>query len=157
MNSCPSSTMSPDNTNTNDNSEWITVPSKKQKSKPNNYDDIPTSFAKIKEDRKNVAKQSYTPTVQSKITLQNKIKNIEANNILNKIDEGTYNPGTISKSLSKQIIQARQEKGLTQKDFATLCNLNIATVKDYETGVGQPKSVEINKMSNILGITLYNK
>jgi putative transcription factor len=135
-----------------DNNNWITV-EKKQKPK-NNDVDIPVSFAKIKEERK---KATQPPKIVSKTGIQNKKKNIETNNILNKIDEGTYIKSTISHTLSSQIIKARQEKGWTQKEFATLCNLNIAVIKGYESGVGHPKNIEMNRMSSVLGIALHNK
>lgn len=142
-------------TTNNDNSGWITIPTKKPKDKPNNYDDIPTSFAKKKEERKKAI--THTAPIKSKTELKNQKKSVEINNILNKIDEGTYTQSTINNTLSKQLLQGRQAKGWTQKEFATLCNLNVAIIKDYENGTGIAKGTEINKMSSILGIVLTNK
>lgn len=137
---------------TNDGWETIT-----KKVKQKNYDDVPVSFQKIKEERKMNAVYASKPQIQSKVALKTKSKNIESNNIMNKIDEGTFTHATVSGTLSKQIIKARQEKGWTQKEFATLCNLNVAIVKNYENGSGLPKVVEMNKMSSILGVNLNNK
>ena len=146
------STTSPNNID--DNAGWINIPTKKQKSKPKNYDDIPTSFKKIKDERKQAVIQSSTPQIQQKSILQNKMKNIEANNILNKIDEGTYTQSIISISLSKQIIKARQEKGWTQKELAQRINEKSTVVSQYESGQAVPNPEIINKLERALGTKL---
>jgi ribosome-binding protein aMBF1 (putative translation factor) len=137
--------------------EWTTIPKKSKTVTPKNYDEIPVSFAKIKHERQQNIKASMRPQLVSKTTVQHKNKAMQATNILNNIDEGDFKQPTISSSLSKQIMKARQDKGLSQKDLATLCNLNFAIIRDYESGVGIPKGNEINKMSSVLGVTLTNK
>ncbi len=132
------------------NGEWTTV-KKKNKSVQQNYDDIPTSFKKIN----NSKPINKPPQTKLKINIANNV--ISSNNILQKIDEGNYVSKTVSSALSQQIIKARQQKGWTQKEFATLCNLNIAIIKNYENGTGIPKNVEMNIMTNILGVALSNK
>ena len=139
------------------NTEWTTIPKKTKGTNPKNYDEIPTSFTKIKQERQQALKASLKPQLITKTDMTHKIKSVQASNILNNIDEGNHTRATVSASLSKQIMKARQDKGLSQKDLATLCNLNFAVIRDYENGTGVPKGNEINKMSSVLGVILTNK
>ena len=134
--------------NNNNGDEWITVTKKQKKS--TNDDDIPKSFPKINHSKP----LNKPPQPKQKTNIQTVITN---NNIIKKIDEGEYAIKKVSGSLSQQIIKARQEKGWTQKEFATLCNFNVAIIRDYENGTGIPKNSEMNIMTNILGATLSNK
>lgn len=131
----------------NNDSEWTTVTKKPKKN--TNIDDIPISFKKI-----NHSKPVNKPPKLKTNTAHNIIT---TNNIIKKIDEGEYVQKTISSSLSQQIIKTRQQKGWTQKEFATLCNFNVAVIKNYENGTGIPKNSEMNIMTNILGVPLSNK
>ncbi len=142
--------MANNNNNNTSNGEWTTI-KKKTKSTQQNYDEIPTSFKKIN----NSKPISKPPQTKLKTNIVN--NTISSNNILQKIDEGNYVSKTVSSGLSQQIIKARQQKGWTQKEFATLCNLNVAIIKNYENGTGIPKNVEMNTMTNILGVALSNK
>lgn len=139
------------------NTGWTTIPKKTKGNAPKNYDEIPTSFIKIKEERQKTMKSSLKPQLITKTDMTHKIKSTQDSNILNKIDEGNHIRATVSASLSKQIMKARQDKELSQKDLATLCNLNFAVIRDYENGTGVPKGNEINKMSSVLGVVLTNK
>ena len=70
------------------------------------------------------------------------------------IDNDEYVPPTVNSELKKQISQARQAKGWTQKQFATQCNIPIQIVQQYEQGKGVPEQQYLSKMSRVLGIKL---
>jgi putative transcription factor len=50
--------------------------------------------------------------------------------------------------------KARQAKGLTQKQLATLINERQSTVTDYESGKAIPNPAVIVKLNRALGVTL---
>lgn len=134
---------------------WKTVakPIKQKK----NDDNIPKSFEHIKKERLQMQYKKNTPTLISKQHTNNCKKQANYTNIENKIDDGTYETKTINSNLSKLISSERQKKGWSQKDFATMCNLNISVIKNYENGIGTIKANELSIMSTILGISLSNK
>ncbi len=60
----------------------------------------------------------------------------------------------VSTDLKLQISQARQSKGLTQKEFAASINERVTLVADYEAGRGIPDQKVLSKMSRALGVQL---
>lgn len=52
----------------------------------------------------------------------------------------------------KQIMQARQAKGWTQKELAQKLNVKSAVINDYENGRGILDRLLLNRIKNILGI-----
>jgi len=67
-------------------------------------------------------------------------------------DEITPLP-TVSKTLSQQIITARNQAGLTQKDLAQKINEKIDIVKGYESGEIIPNPNVTNKLQRALNTT----
>jgi len=59
--------------------------------------------------------------------------------------------------LSKCIQQARQSKGMTQKDLATKINEKPQIVNEYEAGKAIPNQQIITKMERALGVKLRGK
>lgn len=61
-------------------------------------------------------------------------------------------------SVSKTIQQARQAKGLTQKDLATKINEKPTVVNEYESGKAvNPNQQILMKMERVLGVKLRGK
>ncbi|VEL22003.1 unnamed protein product [Protopolystoma xenopodis] len=63
----------------------------------------------------------------------------------------------VSADVGKAIMQARQAKGLTQKDLATKINEKPQIVSDYETGKGVKNQNVLAKMEKVLGVKLRGK
>lgn len=61
---------------------------------------------------------------------------------------------TVSVDLKNQIQQARQAKGLTQKDLAMKINETQTVVQQYESGKAVVDQRVLNKMNKVLGVTL---
>ena len=61
---------------------------------------------------------------------------------------------TVSHDLKMQISQARQAKGLTQKQLAVKINEKQTVVADYEAGRGIVDPKVLSKMSKALGVKL---
>lgn len=55
-------------------------------------------------------------------------------------------------SIAERIKTIRKEKGLTQKQLAELSGLLEPTIRKYESGKVQPKSENLNKIANALGV-----
>ena len=109
--------------------------------------------------------QDWTPVVfKSKKKEQPKSTDIvpkiyiEGKNTINskKIEDEDYKMPKISLSLKTSIQQARQKKGLTQKQLAEKCSMTESTIKSYENGTCTPNSNELIKISKVLGTTLKN-
>ncbi|RWS32005.1 Endothelial differentiation-related factor 1-like protein [Leptotrombidium deliense] len=64
---------------------------------------------------------------------------------------------TVALDVSKIIQQARQAKGLTQKDLATKICEKIQVVTEYEAGKAIPNQQILAKMERALGIKLRGK
>ena len=69
-------------------------------------------------------------------------------------DEEKLEIPKVSKEFQTQMMQARLQKGLTQKQLANACNLTEHTIKNYENGKAIPQSNDIVKINKILGVTL---
>jgi len=60
-------------------------------------------------------------------------------------------------SLGKQIKVARQQKNLSQVEFADKCNLNIRTIQRIENNEVSPRLYTLRIISEVLGIELLRK
>ena len=58
----------------------------------------------------------------------------------------------VSLTVGKQIQQARMQKGLTQKQLATQCNVKQQVIQEYECGRGKPDQKVLAKIRRILGM-----
>ncbi|KAI9090081.1 multi protein bridging factor 1-domain-containing protein [Phlyctochytrium arcticum] len=77
-----------------------------------------------------------------------------------KIDNETeqFTVERLGLSVAKAIQQARQAKGLTQKDLATKINEKATVVNEYETGrAPNPNQQVLAKMEKVLGVKLRGK
>lgn len=77
-----------------------------------------------------------------------------------KIDNETedFHIEKVKPSVGKAIQQARQEKGLSQKDLATKINEKPQVVNDYEGGrAANPSQLILGKMERVLGVKLRGK
>lgn len=117
-----------------------------------------------------VLKPKKAPTAKPSKTLNNTkttdiIKKLDAGKnsqketinsatIERKLEDGELKVQKVSKELQMQISQARQEKGLTQKQLANACNLAESVIKGYENGTAIPQQKELSKMGKVLGVTL---
>ena len=61
---------------------------------------------------------------------------------------------TINAAVSKVIMKARQEKGLTQKDLAVKINEKATIINEYEAGKAVPNQQVLGKLERILGVKL---
>ena len=61
---------------------------------------------------------------------------------------------TVSKDLRLAITQARNAKGLTQKQLATQLNMQPAVINEYESGKAVPNNAVIAKIEKALGCKL---
>lgn len=133
-------------------SEWTTVSYKKQtpvKASPVQTLPYPTH---------NVVTMSTMPKVD--VVRKPNTKNqssINATHVERKADEGNYTLPTVSHELQTQIQQARNRKGMTQKQLAVACNLQESVIRSYEQGTCMPNSKEMSTMGRVLGVTLKNK
>ena len=129
-------------------SEWTTVSYKKQK---------PVKSTPIQ----TLPEQPHHFTTTPKVNVvhkQNKSNaSVNALHVEQKADDGNYTLPTISRELQTQIQQARNQKGMSQKQLAVACNLQESIIRSYEQGTCLPNSKEMNVMSKVLGVTLRNK
>ena len=67
-------------------------------------------------------------------------------------EEDTFKHEKISLSMGKKIAQARNEKKITQKEFANAIFLPLKIIQEYETSKAIPNHLIINKMEKFLSI-----
>lgn len=60
----------------------------------------------------------------------------------------------ISLSFGKRLMQARNAKGITQKDLAQMINEKSGVINEYENGRAVPNPNIINKLEKALGTKL---
>ncbi|PWY97002.1 putative MBF1-multi protein bridging factor mediates GCN4-dependent transcriptional activation [Testicularia cyperi] len=66
-------------------------------------------------------------------------------------------PPKVPPTVGKTIGQARQDKGLTQKELATKINEKPQVVQEYEQGKAVPNPQILAKMERALGVKLRGK
>ena len=59
-------------------------------------------------------------------------------------------------SVGENIRKLRKEKGMTQKALGTLCGINEANIRKYESGKQNPKLQTIEKIATALETTPFN-
>ena len=64
---------------------------------------------------------------------------------------------TVDKDISRAIQQARNAKGMTQKELATKINEPQKTIQDYECGRAIPSNQVLGKIERVLGVKLRGK
>ena len=69
-------------------------------------------------------------------------------------DDAPMKLPTVSKDLRLAIGQARQAKGMSQKDLATKLMIPAKTIQDYESGKAIPNNQLIAKIERTLGCKL---
>ncbi|KAJ1916057.1 multiprotein-bridging factor 1 [Mycoemilia scoparia] len=63
-------------------------------------------------------------------------------------------PKKVSLTTSKAIQQARQDKGMTQKDLAQKINEKPSVINEYEAGKAIPNQQTLGKLERALGVKL---
>lgn len=58
----------------------------------------------------------------------------------------------IDPDFGKQMVSARQVKGISQKQLATATSISLATISDYEKGVGNKNQTHMNKIKKYLNL-----
>jgi len=88
-----------------------------------------------------------------------KKKNSEAINTNYKLDNETeeLKHDTIDFNLSKTIQQARNAKGLTQKQLANMIQKPCSLITQYENGQALPDNQLLGKLERCLGVKLRGK
>jgi putative transcription factor len=88
-----------------------------------------------------------------------KKKNSEAINTNYKLDNETeeLKHDTIDFNLSKTIQQARNAKGLTQKQLANMIQKPSSLITQYENGQALPDNQLLGKLERCLGVKLRGK
>ena len=81
--------------------------------------------------------------------------NIIKNNILNS-NEDIYKPKTVDKEFSKQLIKARMDKKLTQKEVAKMLCITLKDVSEYENGTAIHDGKLVSKFKKFYGIYKKN-
>ena len=56
--------------------------------------------------------------------------------------------------IGKRIKKIRSDKGLTQKQLAKIAGVGEMTISQYERGVRQPKVEQLQRIVNVLGISM---
>lgn len=76
-----------------------------------------------------------------------------------KLDEDTENlaHGRVPTELKKAIIQARNDKKLTQSQLAQLINEKPQVIQEYESGKAIPNQQILTKLERALGVKLRGK
>ena len=59
-----------------------------------------------------------------------------------------------SGNFSLRLLEMMKRRGLTQKDLAILTNLSQGAVSKYLRGLAFPKSLELYKISKVLGVPM---
>jgi len=99
----------------------------------------------------------------------NKSKEISHNSATNKQKQQIDNYSKIDKAenaekiktvpldISREIQQARNAKGMTQKELATKINEQQRVISDYESGRAIPNNQILGNLERVLGIKLRGK
>ncbi|CAI2727228.1 unnamed protein product [Schistosoma spindalis] len=88
---------------------------------------------------------------------QNKQRTIEKNTAKLEEDTEDLRNDLVDMDVAKIIMQARQEKNLTQKDLATKINEKQQVISEYEQGRAVKNQAIISKLERALGVKLRGK
>lgn len=102
----------------------------------------------LRKSAKQLKKDGKLPTVV--------VKKPQTSDNLRKLDnaDGPEKIEKVSYSLKKQIMQARNVKTWTQKEFALKLGVPVKIVQSYENGTAIPDNKILNKMRSVLGTKL---
>ena len=85
----------------------------------------------------------------------NKKTNINTfNNVMNCNEGDEFKINKLSGEFRKALMQARQTKGLTQKELASKLNVKPAVINSYESGKVVPQGNFIHRLNHILNVKL---
>jgi len=111
--------------------------------------------AKYTESPSDVIMNKTIPDYSSNRTRFNNNRFDPSKNKIEKMsDSGETQLEYISRDISDKITTARMNKKLTQKDLANSCNLPLQIIKNYESGDAVLNSSYLNKISDILNISV---
>ncbi|XP_059277195.1 multiprotein-bridging factor 1b [Lycium barbarum] len=121
----------------------------------------PTSAARKDEKAVNAARRSGAEieTVRKATAGSNKAASSSTTLNTRKLDEDTENLShqKVPTELKKAIMQARQDKKLTQSQLAQLINEKPQIIQEYESGKAIPNQQIISKLERALGAKLRGK
>lgn len=121
----------------------------------------PTSAARKDEKAVNAARRSGAEieTIRKSTAGTNKAASSSTTLNTRKLDEDTENLAhqKVPTELKKAIMQARQDKKLTQSQLAQLINEKPQIIQEYESGKAIPNQQIISKLERALGAKLRGK
>jgi len=131
-----------------DHQDWQTVTFKKKQSKPANPQKAVEEARKEGKDIETVKKFNAGTNHQQRQTNALKVER--------EVEEGESSLSfeKVSLSLAKTIQQARQTKGLTQKELGTKISEKASVINDYESGRAVPSQQILIKLERELGVKL---
>lgn len=98
----------------------------------------------------------FTPMVLRKQVKEKKVVHNLPAGMKKVCDELTGEPelvkAKIDPDFGKQMVSARQVKGISQKELATATSISLATISDYEKGIGNKNQNHINKIKKYLNL-----
>ncbi|CAI9088814.1 OLC1v1023251C1 [Oldenlandia corymbosa var. corymbosa] len=121
----------------------------------------PTAAARKDEKAVNAARRSGAEieTIRKATAGTNKAASSSTTLNTRKLDEDTENLAhqKVPTELKKAIMQARQDKKLTQAQVAQLINEKPQVIQEYESGKAIPNQQIISKLERALGVKLRGK
>lgn len=112
------------------------------------------STASINRDktRAAAAKRDGNVETSDKVTGEQRARS-NKNRMLDEAEDPDHLP-TVGVDFGRTLLQARNAKGLTQKQLAAQLNIKPAIITEYEQGKAQPNGQLISRMDRILGCKL---
>ncbi|KAF3674918.1 Endothelial differentiation-related factor 1 -like protein [Capsicum annuum] len=121
----------------------------------------PTAAARKDEKTVNASRRAGAEieTVRKATAGSNKAASSSTSLNTRKLDEDTENLShqKVPTELKKAIMQARQDKKLTQSQLAQLINEKPQIIQEYESGKAIPNQQIISKLERALGVKLRGK
>lgn len=62
--------------------------------------------------------------------------------------------GEFKNELFRKLLEARKNSGLTQQQLADMLEMDRSSVSKYENGIGLPLANMVQKICEILGVTM---
>ena len=117
-----------------------------------------------KQIEKNMSHQDWTPVVFNKKSKDEKEKEKPTSSSSSSLSNvGVYKAASdddikktkyVSKNTSQDIMSARSEKKMTQKELAQKCNMDVSIINEIERGVCVYNATHVNKIQSILGVKI---
>ena len=129
--------------------DWQPVVLRPKKEKPTNKSQV--------EKQVNAARQTGSATVvtKPKTSAPNKQRSSDFDTRKLDKDEGDYSIHTVGLETGKKIVQARNAKGLTQKQLAMEIQETTTVIQAYESGKAVPNQKVIAKIEKALGTKVH--